>query len=58
MKLLLAVSSENARRFYESETLRNGMAARQLSWQIDSQFYERTTLSRNKLPKGIHSRPE
>lgn len=47
--LLLAVVDENARAFYEAEALRGGWTARQLARQIDSQFYERTALSRNKL---------
>ena len=40
--------SEEARAFYESEALRGGWSVRQLARQIDSQFYERTALSRNK----------
>jgi len=42
------VKSEQARSFYETEALRNGWTVRQLSRQIESQFYERTALSRNK----------
>jgi hypothetical protein len=52
---LLAVKSEQARRFYEEESVRGGWTVRQLRRQIDSQFYERTLLSRNKeamLAKG------
>lgn len=52
---LLAVKNENARRFYETEALRGGWSVRQLDRQINSQFYERTALSRNKaamLAKG------
>jgi predicted nuclease of restriction endonuclease-like (RecB) superfamily len=45
---LLSVKNENARRFYEAEALRGGWAMRQLNRQINSQFYERTALSRNK----------
>ena len=45
---LLAVKSEEARRFYETEALRGGWSVRQLDRQIQSQFYERTALSRNK----------
>jgi predicted nuclease of restriction endonuclease-like (RecB) superfamily len=44
----MAVSSEEARRFYETEALRCGWSIRQLDRQISSQFYERTALSRNK----------
>lgn len=42
------VKTEQARSFYETEALRNGWTVRQLSRQIESQFYERTALSRNK----------
>jgi predicted nuclease of restriction endonuclease-like (RecB) superfamily len=45
---LLAVKNESARRFYETEALRGGWSVRQLDRQIESQFYERTALSRNK----------
>ncbi len=52
---LLSVKNENARRFYETEALRGGWSVRQLDRQINSQFYERTALSKNKaamLTKG------
>jgi len=52
---LLAVRSQEARRFYEAEAVRGGWTIRQLDRQIQSQFFERTTLSRNKamlLRKG------
>ncbi len=58
---LLAVRSEEARRFYEAEALRGGWSVRQLDRQIQSQFYERTALSRDKaamLRKGARPRPE
>jgi predicted nuclease of restriction endonuclease-like (RecB) superfamily len=45
---LLAVRSTHARAFYESEALRGGWTIRQLDRQIQSQFYERTALSRDK----------
>src|SRR6266446_3086088 len=45
---LMALSSEEARHFYETEALRCGWSVRQLDRQISSQFYERTALSRNK----------
>lgn len=45
---LQAVRSPVARRFYEVEALRGGWSSRQLDRQIQSQFYERTALSRNK----------
>ena len=52
---LLSVNNENARYFYEIEALRGGWSVRQLDRQINSQFYERTALSKNKaamLSKG------
>lgn len=52
---LLSVKNENARQFYETEALRGGWSVRQLDRQINSQFYERTALSKNKaamLKKG------
>ena len=58
---LLSVKNENARRFYEAEALRGGWMVRQLRRQIDSQFYERTALSRTKaamLLKGQKALPE
>ncbi|HNT27538.1 MAG TPA: PDDEXK nuclease domain-containing protein [bacterium] len=58
---LLAVRNELARRFYETEALRGGWSVRQLDRQINSQFYERTALSRNKavmLTKGLKALPE
>ena len=45
---LLSVKSDEARNFYETEALRCGWSVRQLNRQIESQFYERTALSRNK----------
>jgi predicted nuclease of restriction endonuclease-like (RecB) superfamily len=58
---LLSVKNENARSFYETEALRGGWSVRQLDRQINSQFYERTALSRNKaamLRKGGKALPE
>lgn len=58
---LLGVRNEQARRFYETEALRGGWSVRQLDRQINSQFYERTALSRNKaamLRKGGKALPE
>ncbi len=58
---LLSVKNENARRFYETEALRSGWSVRQLDRQINSQFYERAALSRNKatmLRKGQKALPE
>src|SRR5262249_36273508 len=45
---LLSLKSEMARRFYEAEALRGGWTVRQLDRQIQTRFYERTLLSRNK----------
>ena len=57
---LLSVKDENARAFYEAEALRGGWSVRQLDRQINSQFYERTALSKNKtamLKKGGKALP-
>ncbi len=57
---LLAVKNGQARSFYETEALRAGWSVRQLDRQIQSQFYERTALSRNKaamLAKGARPQP-
>lgn len=58
---LLAVRNEQARSFYETEALRGGWSVRQLERQIESQFYERAALSRNKvamLVKGGKPQPD
>jgi len=58
---LLSVKNENARQFYQTEALRGGWSVRQLDRQINSQFYERTALSKNKvvmLQKGEKTLPE
>lgn len=58
---LLVVKNDHARRFYEAEALRGGWSVRQLDRQINSQFYERTALSKNKaamLVKGAVPKPE
>jgi predicted nuclease of restriction endonuclease-like (RecB) superfamily len=55
---LLAVRNAQARGFYESEAFRGGWTIRQLDRQIQSQFYERTALARDKatmLRKGTRS---
>ncbi len=57
---LLRLRNNHARRFYEIEALRGGWTARQLDRQINTQFYERTALSRNKtamLTKGALPKP-
>lgn len=58
---LMQVRNEMARKFYEAEVLRGGWSVRQLDRQIDSQFYERMALSRNKaamLTKGSPEKPQ
>ncbi len=58
---LLSVRSEHARSFYETEALRCGWSVRQLDRQINSQFYERIALSRNKaamLQKAEVAQPD
>lgn len=45
---LLSVKNTRAREFYEDEALQGGWSVRQLGRQIDSQFYERMALSKNK----------
>jgi predicted nuclease of restriction endonuclease-like (RecB) superfamily len=45
---LLSVKRPEARSFYEAEALRSGWSVRQLDRQINSQFYERIALSKNK----------
>jgi predicted nuclease of restriction endonuclease-like (RecB) superfamily len=58
---LLSVKSADARAFYEAEALRGGWSVRQLSRQINTQYYERTLLSRNKasmLERGSTPRSE
>jgi len=58
---LLQVENPLARVFYEAEALRSGWSFRQLARQINSQFYERTALSRDKasmLTKGALAYPE
>lgn len=49
---LLAVKSEAARRFYETEALRCGWSVRQLDRQVNSQFYERISLSMTSRSSG------
>jgi predicted nuclease of restriction endonuclease-like (RecB) superfamily len=55
---LLRVRNSHAREFYAREALAGGWSVRQLDRQINSQFYERTALSKNKtamLVKGEKS---
>jgi len=58
---LMAVKTESARQFYETEALRGGWSVRQLDRQISTLFYERAVLSRDKaamLTKGAKARLE
>lgn len=58
---LLSVKNTASRAFYETETLRCGWSVRQLGRQIDSQFYERIALSKNKaamLKKAERAEPD
>jgi len=58
---LLVIKDDHAREFFELEAVRGGWSVRQLDRQINSQFYERTVLSRNKaamLEKGAGVKPE
>lgn len=58
---LLSVKDPLAREFYQAEALRGGWSIRQLARQMNSQFYQRTLLSRNKaamLKKGEEAMPE
>jgi len=57
---LLTVKRPEARIFYEAEALRSGWSVRQLDRQIQSQFYERTALSKSKaamLKKTARAEP-
>jgi predicted nuclease of restriction endonuclease-like (RecB) superfamily len=52
--------SPEAFAFYQTEALRGGWSVRQLQRQMDTQFYKRTALSRNKaamLNKGAKPQP-
>lgn len=58
---LLSVDREDARQFYEHQALLSGWSVRQLKRQIDSQFFERSLLSKNKkamLSKGAVAKAE
>ena len=46
---LSSIKNTQAREFYEAEAIRGGWSIRQLDRQINSQFYERTALSKNKV---------
>lgn len=51
---LLSVDGDPARRFYETEALRNGWTVRQLDRQINSMFFERIALSKDKTAMLLH----
>ena len=58
---LMGVKEDSTRHFYEIEALRGSWSVRQLDRQIQSMFYERTALSRNKaamLKKGAKSQSQ
>ena len=58
--LVRRARSPEALAFYHTEALRGGWSVRQLQRQMDSQFYERTGLSRDKaamLAKGAKAQP-
>ena len=55
------MKNPRAREFYETEALHGGWSVRQLDRQINSQFYERTALSRDKastLVRGSKAQPD
>lgn len=59
--LLRYTSEENKRTFYETEALRGGWSIRQMKRQMNSLFYERTMLSKNKpamLTRGTKAKPK
>ena len=58
---LLSVEKPHARAFYESEAIRGGWSVRQLARQIGTQFFERTSASKQQeamLRRGQKPRPE
>jgi len=58
---LLSLKNVSAREFYENESIRGEWSIRQLDRQINSQFYERTVLSKNKsilMQKESHTKSE
>ena len=48
LKLLVPISDNTKRQFYEIESIKNGWSVRELNRQINSLYYERTGLSTNK----------
>ncbi len=51
---LMSVANGFAREFYQSEAVRGGWTVRQLDRQINSSFYERAALSRDKIRALTH----
>ena len=49
--VLLGVSDETSRKFYEQQSINENWSKRELERQIDSSLFERLALSRNK--KGV-----
>jgi predicted nuclease of restriction endonuclease-like (RecB) superfamily len=58
---LMSVRSVQARAFYEAEAVRGGWSVRQLDRQISTQFFERTSHSKQQaamLARGQKAKPE
>jgi predicted nuclease of restriction endonuclease-like (RecB) superfamily len=58
---LMSVDQLHARAFYETESIRGGWSVRQLDRQIGTQFFERTSHSKQQaamLARGQKSKPE
>ena len=58
---LLSVQKPHARVFYEAEAIRGGWSVRQLDRQISTQFFERTSRSKQQaamLARGRRPKPE
>lgn len=58
---LMAVEKPHARAFYETEAIRGGWSVRQLDRQISTQFFERTSNSKQQaamLARGRKPKPE
>lgn len=58
---LMAVEKPHARAFYEAEAIRGGWSVRQLDRQISTQFFERTSNSKQQaamLARGQKPKPE
>jgi predicted nuclease of restriction endonuclease-like (RecB) superfamily len=58
---LMSVEKPHARAFYEAEAIRGGWSVRQLDRQIGTQFFERTTHSKQQaamLARGQKPKPE